>query len=139
MLEILRRVLRRADISIEWTPLYVNKQTEADITFKRSQSAGVLFGNKILSRREVIRFLRNGELPNPEEVPDGYSQGPAPSNGSAPADGTAPAGGDTGSPQHPDPNDDAEDEDEMAVDPDEVARLHALGLEIMRQQGDLAE
>jgi hypothetical protein len=74
MLEMMRRVLKRSDISLQWIPLYVNKQTEADIAMKRSQATASLYGARVLSRREAIRYLRDGELPDPDTVPDEYAE-----------------------------------------------------------------
>jgi len=138
MLEVMRRVLKRDDISLQWVPLFVDKQTEADIAFKRSQATSQLFGSRVLSRREAIRFMATGELPNPDNVPDGYDSKEAesePDSGEAPPEGGAdgPAG----------PDDSAKDGDQglgrvlplFDADPDEVARLRVLGQRVMDEGG----
>lgn len=78
VLGMMRSVLRRQDIRLEWTPLFVDKQTQANIDLKRAQASAQLYGSRVLSRRQTIRFLRDGELPDPEGVPDDYSTGPEP-------------------------------------------------------------
>ena len=136
MLNVLRRVLNRDDFSIAWTPLYADKQTEADIQFKRAQSAAQVFGSSILSRREAIRFLKDGELPNPDDVPDGY----APKGAQAP-----PVSPDEDTPPAEDEPDEGEDEVEnesiadrastilQRLAREEMARERALGEALLKE------
>lgn len=131
LLDMIRRVLGRTDISLDFAPLYVNKQTEADIAMKRSQATAGLFGAGVLSRRESIRFMATGELPNPETVPDEYGDfrevveiAPTEESGaSVPPDEPAPP------------------EAVPMTDEDraQIEAIRKLGLEIMREQDDLEE
>jgi hypothetical protein len=133
MLDLVRRILNRKDVSIQWTPVYVEKQTLADIRLKDAQSAAQLYGGGILSRREVIRYLRTGELPDPEKVPEAY--------GSKIPD---PPAKDPSQPRQK-PVDDEPEEDALNVVPmddvdhERVAELRKLGEDILREQGDLKE
>lgn len=102
MLEMMQRALKRADFSIEWVALYVNQQQEADTAFKRAQATTQLFNGKVLTRREALRFMRDGELPDPESLPDeldAYDVGPNPGP-PKPSDPSQPAHppADTGTP-----------------------------------------
>lgn len=134
MLDVMRRVLKRDDFSLVWVPLHVNKQTEADIRFKDAQSTSQLYGARVLSRRESIRFLMTGELPAPETVPDGYSEGPSPPRPSAPPGETK-----------PEPESDEDEEEESfseltilpltAEDRAQIAVERALGERILAEQG----
>lgn len=72
-LEMMRRVLKRDDISLDFVQLYVDKQTEADVAFKRAQAATQLYGARVLTRAEAVRFMRDGDLPNPDDLEDTYA------------------------------------------------------------------
>lgn len=77
MYDTLSRVLGRTDFTIEWTPLYTDKQTEANIRFKDVQSATALVGAKVLTKRQAVHFVKTGELPDEDDVPDEYGDGGA--------------------------------------------------------------
>lgn len=77
MYSLMARVLRRTDFTLEWTPLYVDKQTEANLRFKDAQSATALVSAKLLTRRQAIIYLRDGTLPDPDTVPDDYVETPS--------------------------------------------------------------
>lgn len=141
ILDMMERVLGRDDISVEFAPIYVNKQTEADIAFKRAQATSQLFGSKVLSRAEAIRFMRDGELPNPDEVPDEYDESADEDGAGAPA---PPAGGEDGAeaPASSSPEERVEEESHRVfpLTPGELAQIEALrrqGERIMREQDEL--
>lgn len=149
ILDMMRRVLGRADISVEFGPLYVNKQTEADVAFKRAQATSQLFGSNVLSRAEAIRFMRDGTLPNPDEVPDDYDSDPAAEGGAeAPAD---PSGSEGGGEEPPassaEKSDDGDEESVLSnrvfpLSPTDRAQIEALrryGEKIIREQDEMEE
>jgi hypothetical protein len=73
--QLLDRVLATTAYDIKWTPLYVDKQTEADLRFKGAQAAAALSGAQLLTKRQAIHYLKTGELPDEADIPDEYAEG----------------------------------------------------------------
>lgn len=91
---ILVRVLNTSAFSVRFTPLYVDKQTRADQTFKVFQAATAAVGAQVFTRRQAVEFMRrelpDADLPDPSAVPDEYVEKPEPSMVGAKPDSGAP-------------------------------------------------